>query len=1032
MKQAFTRLLPVAAGLLLCVPATQAQNSPSQAASRGLKLSPTRSSSELVLPAGAPALRHALPVVGNRPAKPQASHHSLARASAKSASLADATPTQTRANITEPVRQAWATGPDNFTLVDMVVDDAGNTYVTGTGGNNSDYITEKYSPTGQRVWQRIYNGSPATSSTDTPVAMALDGSGNVVVTGTSFISPPPTSSGSREDFATVKYSPSGQLLWTARYNGGNYQDIAADVAIDGLGNVYVTGTTRLTFNSQNSEAVTVKYSVNGTQQWTTTTTNSSGLTTARNVAVSGASASVFVTSGGALRKYSSETGQQLWAIFGAFTSIFIGADVFTTGTSNNDYVTARYSEATGQQLWQATYDGPGNAVDGAANLVMDDYGDVFVTGSSGNDFATLKYNKTTGQQLWEARYNSPIGGNDVAYELVPDRAGNTYVTGSSVTANGDRDFNTVKYSPIGEQLWQIQYSGPNNTNDVATEIALDANDNVYVGGGRTIVKYEQSTIQDTWAARFNGAANSDDLAVDVAIDRVGNAYVAGYSYNGSSWDYVTAKYSAIGTPLWAVTYNGAASSDDLPSSIAVERDGTVYVTGTSYSSARGRYDYVTLKYSTTGQLLWEAHSFASASSDDLATDVVIGPDGNPVVTGTSYSGSQSDYVTRKYAAATGTQVWAATYNGPANSYDLVKDLGVDNQGNVAVTGTSDAGATSGYDYATVKYNGINGQQQWVARHAGAGSSYDEATALTTDGPGYVTVTGYADNGSGYDYTTLQYTAANGLLSWTARYNGPANSYDEASDIAADLGGNIVVTGRSYNSSGNSDYATVKYVRVTGQQLWATVYNGSATGNDEATAVAIDYANNVYVTGYSTTPDGTDGYATVRYSGSGQQEWEERYNGPGNSYDEPAALVVDGTGNAYVTGFSVGAGTGYDFATLKYPQSGAMAALVAASPSDAASVLAVTPASKSEQDLSVYPNPAVGETSVSFRPASDGVAQVLVYNQQGRQVASLYTGAVHKGQRYTLALDGQKLAPGLYTCSLLVDGKRETVRLVIGH
>jgi hypothetical protein len=63
---------------------------------------------------------------------------------------------------------------------------------------------------------------------------------------------------------------------------------------------------------------------------------------------------------------------------------------------------------------------------------------------------------------------------------------------------------------------------------------------------------------------------------------------------------------------------------------------------------------------------------------------------------------------------------------------------------------------------------------------------------------------------------------------------------------------------------------------------------------------------------------------------------------------------------------------------------------------------------------------------------DGPAQVLVYNQLGQQVTSLYEGTVRKGQHYELPLHSQKLAPGLYTCSLLVAGQRETVRVVVAR
>jgi hypothetical protein len=70
---------------------------------------------------------------------------------------------------------------------------------------------------------------------------------------------------------------------------------------------------------------------------------------------------------------------------------------------------------------------------------------------------------------------------------------------------------------------------------------------------------------------------------------------------------------------------------------------------------------------------------------------------------------------------------------------------------------------------------------------------------------------YVTGESSSDYVTIKYDT-NGTLVWLMTYNGSANSYDVANDIAVDNSGHVYVTGESYNSSGNGDYATIKYVQ----------------------------------------------------------------------------------------------------------------------------------------------------------------------------------------------------------------------------
>src|SRR5206468_166081 len=140
--------------------------------------------------------------------------------------------------------------------------------------------------------------------------------------------------------------------------------------------------------------------------------------------------------------------------------------------------------------------------------------------------------------------------------------------------------------------------------------------------------------------------------------------------------------------------------------------------------------------------------------------------------------------------------------------------------------------------------------------------------------------------------------------WTARYNGPSNFVDEAAAIAVDGSGNVYVTGSSMNENFDPDYTTIKY-NSAGEEQWVARYNSPGGFEDDASAITVDGSGNVYVTGTTRTSGNNWDYATVKYNSGGQQQWAAVYNGPGNDDDEAAAIAVNGLGNVYVTGFSVG-------------------------------------------------------------------------------------------------------------------------------
>jgi len=136
----------------------------------------------------------------------------------------------------------------------LAVDASNNVIVTGASGPalSTNYATIKYSSAGVPLWTNRYS-SPG-STNDCAQAVAVDENNNVIVTGYSM------GSGTSYDYTTIGYSSAGAPLWTNRYNGpGNSSDYPAGMAVDGNGDVIVTGYSTSSGSPPGSFA-TVKYS----------------------------------------------------------------------------------------------------------------------------------------------------------------------------------------------------------------------------------------------------------------------------------------------------------------------------------------------------------------------------------------------------------------------------------------------------------------------------------------------------------------------------------------------------------------------------------------------------------------------------------------------------------------------------------------------------------------------------------------------------------------------------------------------------
>lgn len=253
--------------------------------------------------------------------------------------------------------------------------------------------------------------------------------------------------------------------------------------------------------------------------------------------------------------------------------------------------------------------------------------------------------------------------------------------------------------------------------------------------------------------------------------------------------------------------------------------------------------------------------------------------------------------------------WASNFSRGDYSTNSVA---TDSLGNVYVTGSSFGFDGSNYDFVTLKYDSA-GNQQWIVRYDGGGRDY--AVGIAVDPSGNAYVTGTTADANGTYFTTIKYDTHGNQL-WLVKLGG-AEMYNSSGSIVLDTLGNVYVSGTGFNGA-NGEYETIKY-DSNGNQLWVAVYD---TGVEDAPrgGLVVDSSGNVYVTGYSyNMSQATSEIATIKYDSNGTQLWVTHYGGGNFNNQWPTGIALDPAGNVYVTGGSCC--TNSSFITLKYDSSG---------------------------------------------------------------------------------------------------------------
>ena len=528
--------------------------------------------------------------------------------------------------------------------------------------------------------------------------------------------------------------------------------------------------------------------------------------------------------------------------------------------------------------------------------------DLIGSGNSGTLVGGPSYGSISGGSIVfdGTNDNVSIGTNGFSFGSSPGtlsawaKTGDRYST-RTIVSYGNATSNQARFLGIGASNFYFSGYGSSIS---ASGLSYDTwfnlvgvydgtNASMYINGA--LVSGPTSMSWNTTASNAGigkNVNNSEYWKGDVAQVQIYNRALSAaeiqQNYNALKGRYANYVFTVAGS-YWIATLGGASYDifNNEQNGIAVDGSGNVYITGYTLGSGPGNYDVLIAKYNSSGAIQWQRT--LGGGNADYGYDIAVDGSGNVYISGATefdsgYTGDDAVLIA-KYDTSGAIQ-WQRTLSGNANDYG--RGIAVDGSGNVYITGYT---FSSGGDAAVLiaKYN-TSGTFQWQ-RTLRSPSDTDIGYGIAVDGSGNVYITGRTST-----KTLIAKYNSSGAIQWQRTLTS-----SEGYGIAVDASGNAYVTGNT-----GSDVFIAKY-DTSGTIQWQRTLGGASI--DKAHGIAVDGSSNVYVTGYTASSGaGSNDVLIAKYDTSGAIQWQRTLGGAADDYG--LGIVVDGSGNFYINGFTI--------------------------------------------------------------------------------------------------------------------------------
>jgi uncharacterized delta-60 repeat protein len=354
--------------------------------------------------------------------------------------------------------------------------------------------------------------------------------------------------------------------------------------------------------------------------------------------------------------------------------------------SNHDFAVARYN-SDGTLDTSFSTDGIvttpiGTGLDAATSIAIDNSGKIVVAGyvqdGASSPLAVVRY-------LSDGTLDTSFGtGGKVTTSV---GVGLTYAFGIVIDSNGKIVVAGSSENAFNEDITVVRY---NSDGDLDTTFSADG------------------------IVTTSGIGGDSDQARALAIDANGKIVIAGHSSNGVDFDFAAARYNSDGTLDTSFGIGGIVTTPvgvgmDFGQSLAIDGSGKIVVAG--YSNNGTDYDFAVVRYNSNGTLDSSFGTLgkvttAIGTDSELAFDVAIDGNGKIVVAGYSIFATIEDIAVVRYNSngtldsSFGTGGKLTTDIGGGS--DQARSLTIDSNGKIVVVGSSQTGFI--YKFAVMRYN----------------------------------------------------------------------------------------------------------------------------------------------------------------------------------------------------------------------------------------------------------------------------------------------------------------------------------------